>query len=87
MFHFFSDFGIVPEIEREVRKHYKGNLVLAQDFMVFNVKTDDIVVRMAVTPTHVLPIKERHMTLQPASTHRPPQMSRWLAEKQLFPKF
>jgi hypothetical protein len=50
----FCDFGITPEIEREVRKHYKGKLVPAQDFMVFNVTANDLVVRLAVTPTHVL---------------------------------
>jgi ribonuclease Z len=42
---------------------------------------------MAVTPTHVWPNKERHDAFRAASRMKRPQMSRWLAEKQLFPKF
>ena len=75
------------EIEREVRKHYQGPLALAQDLMVFNVTAGGIRVRMAVTASHVWPNKERHDAFRSASRMKRPQMSRWLADKQLFPKF
>jgi ribonuclease Z len=68
-----------------VRKHYKGKLALAQDSMVFNVTANDIVVRMAVTPTHVLRTKERHMApLQPPGACKCPPGSR---KSSCFPKF
>lgn len=87
LYHFFNDFDTVFEMEREVRKHYQGPLALAQDLMVFNVTADDIQVRLAVTPTHVWPNKERHDAFRAASRKPRPQMSRWLADTQLFPKF
>lgn len=87
LYHFFNDFDTVLEIEREVRKHYQGPLALAQDLMVFNVTADAIRVRMAVTPDHVWPNKERHDAFRVAPRMKRPQMSRWLADKQLFPKF
>jgi ribonuclease Z len=77
------------EIEREIRKHYDGPLALAQDLMVFNVTPDNVRVRLAVTPTHVWPNKERHddgFRVAPR-TKAGPKMSRWLADTQLFPKF
>ena len=88
-YHFFNDFDTGVEIEREIRRHYDGPLALAQDLMVFNVMPDDVCVRMAVTATHVWPNKERHddgFRVAPR-TKRGPKMSRWLADKQLFPKF
>ena len=88
VYHFFNDFDTGAEIEREVRKHYHGPLALAQDLMVFNVTPDDVRVRLAVTATHVWPNKERHARLsRRAAQQAGPQMSRWLADKQLFPKF
>jgi ribonuclease Z len=87
LYHFFNDFDTAPEIEREVRKHYQGALALARDLMVFNVTPDQIRVRMAVTPDHVWPNKERHDAFRAAPRSKRAQMSRWLADKQLFPKF
>jgi ribonuclease Z len=87
LYHFFNDFDTAFEIERDVRKHYQGPLALAQDLMVFNVTARDIRVRMAVTPTHVWPNKERHDAFRSAPRRKRPEMSRWLADKQLFPKF
>ena len=89
LFHFFNDFDTSMEIEREVRKHYDGPLVLTQDLMVFNVTPDHICFRMAVTPAHVWPNTAHHgdgFRVAPRTRSRP-TMSRWLAEKQLFPKF
>ena len=89
VYHFFNDFDTRAEIEREIRKHYAGPLALAQDLMVFNVTPNDIRVRLAVTATHVWPNKERHdagFRVAPR-TRSGPRMSRWLADKQLFPKF
>jgi ribonuclease Z len=86
VFHFFNDFDTAPEIEREIRKHYQGPLALAQDLMVFNVTRDHIRTRLAITPTLVWPNKERHDQFREASRKERPAMSRWLTEKQLFPK-
>jgi ribonuclease Z len=87
LYHFFNDFDTVSEIERDVRKHYQGPLALAQDLMVFNVTAQDVSVRMAVTPTHVWPNKERHEAFRSTPRRKRLEMSRWLADKQLFPKF
>jgi len=89
VYHFFNDFDTAREIEREIRQHYDGPLALAQDLMVFNVTPDNIRVRLAVTATHVWPNKARHeVGFRAAPRNKPrPRMSRWLADKQLFPKF
>ena len=88
VYHFFNDFNTGTEIEREIRKHYDGPLALAQDLMVFNVTPGDVRVRLAVTATHVWPNKEHHDGFRAAPrTKKGPTMSRWLADKQLFPKF
>jgi ribonuclease Z len=86
--HFFNDFDTRGEIEREIRKHYGGPLALAQDLMVFNVTPDTIRVRMAVAATHVWPNHAERDGFRTAPRNRPVcQMSRWLADQQLFPKF
>jgi len=87
VYHFFNDFDTGAEIEREIRNHYDGPLVLAQDLMVFNVTPSAIRVRMAVTPTHVWPNKTHHGAgFQVAARTRPrATMSRWLADMRLFP--
>jgi ribonuclease Z len=87
IYHFFNDFDTAFEIERDVRRAYQGPLSLAQDLMVFNVTPRDITVRLAVTPDHVWPNKERHQAFRAGSRKQRLQMSRWLADKQLFPKF
>jgi ribonuclease Z len=86
-YHFFNDFDTGPEVERDIRKNYDGPLALAQDLMVFNVTREKITTRLAVTPTLVWPNKERHDEFRAAARARKPTMSRWLADKQLFPKF
>ncbi len=86
-FHFFNDFDTALEIERDIRTHYSGKLALSRDLMVFNVTTEDIVVRMAVTADHVWPNKEQHDGFGSARREERIQMSRWLADKQIFPKF
>jgi ribonuclease Z len=87
VYHFFNDFDTAFEIERDVRKHYGGPLSLAQDLMVFNVTPDDIRVRLAVTPDHVWPNKDKHDAFRSGSRHKKLEMSRWLADTQIFPKF
>jgi ribonuclease Z len=87
VFHFFNDFDTAPEIERDIRKHYQGPLALAQDLMVFNVTRGTIRTRLAIAPTLVWPNKERHDQFREAPRKKRPIMSRWLADKQLFPKF
>jgi ribonuclease Z len=87
IYHFFNDFDTAFEIERDVRKTYQGPLSLAQDLIVFNVTKDEISVRLAVTPDHVWPNKQRHDAFRSGSRKQKLQMSRWLADTQLFPKF
>ena len=86
-FHFFNDFDTAPEMEAAIRTHYKGPLALAKDMMVFNVTKEKIVTRMAVTSSHVWPNKEQHDAFRKAPVGKPMVMSRWLADKQVFPKF
>ena len=86
-FHFFNDFDLMAEMEAAVRTHYKGPLTLAQDLMVFNVTKDEIVTRMAITADHVWPNKAKHEGWGSAPRGERMHMSRWLADKQIFPKF
>jgi ribonuclease Z len=86
-FHFFNDFDTAGEMETEIRKHYKGPLALAKDLMVFNVTKERIVTRMAVTSSHVWPNKEHHDDFRKAERKERMKMSKWLSEKQVFPKF
>ena len=87
IYHFFNDFDTAPEMVAEVRKHYTGRLVLATDFLVVNVTKDQIVTRQAVVSDHVWPNKSEHEGF--ATAERKPRMvmSKWLSEKQIFPKF
>jgi ribonuclease Z len=88
VFHFFHDFDTGAEVEREIRRHYDGPLALAQDLMVFNVTPDEIHVRLAVTATHVWPNKVHDESIRTAPRNlKRATISRWLADKQLFPKF
>jgi ribonuclease Z len=70
-----------------IRTHYKGPLILAKDMMVFNVSKREILTRMAVTSSDVWPNKENREGFKNAARKERMQMSRWLADKQLFPKF
>jgi ribonuclease Z len=88
VYHFFNDFDTGGEIEREIRKHYDGPLALAQDLMVFNVTTEGVRVRMAITALHVWPNKKHHddgFCVAPR-IKKGLEMSRWLADQQLFSK-
>lgn len=88
VFHFFNDFDTAPEMEADLRRHYKGPLVLAKDLMVFNVTKERIVTRMAATSRHVWPNKKHHDEgLRTAPRKERMQMSHWLADRQIFPKF
>lgn len=86
--HYFPNTEQLAANEMRVIALGTGNpLALAHDLMVFNV-TDDVRVRLAITPTHVWPNKERHDGFRVAPRNKlGPRMSRWLADKQLFPKF
>jgi len=89
-FHFFNDFDTAPEMMEALRTHYKGPLALAKDMMVFNVTEEQIVTRMAVTSRDVWPNKAHHADvdgLKRAERKERMKMSRWLADRQLFPKF
>jgi ribonuclease Z len=85
-FHFFNDFDMVSEMEREIRKHYQGELSLATDLMVWNVTREKIRTRMAAVSDHVWPNKARHQEFGTAERKPRMQMSGWLKEKEAFPK-
>jgi ribonuclease Z len=55
--------------------------------MVFNVTREKILTRMAVTASHVWPNKELHEGFKSAPVGKRMEMSRWLADRQLYPKF
>ena len=86
-FHFLHDFDTAGEMEAGIRTHYKGPLALAKDLMVINVTKERILTRMAVCSTHVWPNKEHHDSFKTAPRKERMHMSRWLADKQVFPKF
>ena len=86
-FHFFNDFDTAAEMEREIRTEYSGPLALAKDLMVFNVTHEKIITRMTVTADSVWPNKTHHEEFRSAERKERMKMSRWLADKQIFPKF
>jgi ribonuclease Z len=87
LYHHFNDFDTADEITTAVRRHYEGSFVLARDLMVFNVTRDAIVTRMAVTADHVWPNTENHEAFRSAPRAARPVMSKWLSDRQIFPKF
>jgi ribonuclease Z len=46
--HFQNDFDTAILVESEIRKHYRGPLSLATDFMVWNITKDSLTTRLAV---------------------------------------
>ncbi len=54
-YHVFNDFDTLPTIMKEIRSTYDGPVVVAVDYMVFNVTRDDIRVRMAVIDEDIWP--------------------------------
>lgn len=47
-YHFFKDFDTTAEVNDRIRTTYNGPLSLAEDFMVWNITDEEILVRMAV---------------------------------------
>ena len=87
IFHFFNDFDTAPEMQDKVREHYLGPLAMATDFMVVNVTKDNIVTRMTEFSEHVWPNKTKHKGFGAAKREKMTELSPWLKEAQLFPKF
>lgn len=54
-FHFYNDHDTLPVMLSEVRKTYKGPLVMATDYMVLNVTKKNIKVRMAAIDQEIWP--------------------------------
>jgi len=54
-YHFQNDFDTAPEVLARVRRTYDGPLALAQDYMVFNVTSDDVTVRMSAVDEDIWP--------------------------------
>lgn len=86
IFHFFNDFDTAPEMQDKVRKHYKGPLAMATDFMVVNITKERIITRMTEFSDHVWPNKAKHSGFGEAERKPMKKMSSWLEDAQLFPK-
>jgi ribonuclease Z len=71
-YHFYNDFDTEPEVRQRVRQTYDGPLVLAVDYMVFNVTQDAIRVRMSAHDEEIWPSP----ALKPKN---PPDMSQSVA--------
>ena len=54
-YHVFNDFDTQPLILEDIRSTYSGPVVLATDYMVFNVTKEEIRVRMAVVDQDIWP--------------------------------
>lgn len=54
-YHTFNDFDVAPGVIGGIRETYDGPLTLADDLMVWNVNTDEIVVREVVASDSPLP--------------------------------
>ena len=87
IFHFFNDFDTAPEMQDKVREHYDGPLAMATDFMVVNITKEAIVTRMTEFSDHVWPNKAKHSGFGKAKRKKMTELSSWLKEAQLFPKF
>jgi len=55
-YHFYNDHDTLPAQLEDVRKTYDGPIVMATDYMVFNVTKDDIKVRMAAIDEEIWPL-------------------------------
>ncbi len=87
VFHFFNDFDTAPEMDAAIRQHYSGRLALATDFLVVNVTKDEIITRDAIVTDHAWPNKSKHDGFGEAKRTTRPEMSKFLSERQVFPKF
>ncbi len=77
-FHFFNDFDTQPNVLREIRQTYDGELALAVDYMVFNVTKDDIKVRMAVVDENTWPQPSTIPLVPPDPSLQRTQLSKFL---------
>lgn len=82
-YHFFNDFDTRPDVESGIRNRYDGPLRLAQDLMVFNVRPQQLISRMAVAPSNVWPSKSRLADFAKAERGQSRRVSDWLASKRL----
>ena len=93
-YHFFNDWDTTHDVWDELRSTYQGPLILANDYMVFNVTKEYVKARMAVAPEDVWPPEsaaeaaERPEVMQfggrGVKSHREiVEMSDWLREGDL----
>jgi ribonuclease Z len=55
-YHFYNDHDTMPAQLEDVRKTYDGPMVMAKDYMVFNITKDNIRVRMAAIDEDIWPL-------------------------------
>jgi len=73
-YHFFKDFDTTAGVNDRIRTTYDGPLSLAEDFMVWNITSDEIRVRMAI-------VEEATWAPPLAGAAKPP---RGVADKRVF---
>lgn len=77
-FHFNNDFDTVIELSDEIRESYDGDLALADDLMVINLRPGEHRVRMAVASSRTWPNKDDHSGFENAERGDRAAMSDWL---------
>lgn len=76
-YHTFADFNVAPGIIGGIRESYDGPLTLADDLLVWNVKSDDITVREVIASDSPLPAPPPEPAGPPNPEERT-KMSDWL---------
>jgi ribonuclease Z len=76
-YHMFNDFDTAPETIGAIRQTYDGPLTLADDLLVWNVRSNGVEVRQAVGPDDARPAKPPTPAGPPDPTERTPR-SEWL---------
>ena len=69
-YHFFNDFNTATNVYERIRATYKGELSLAEDFMVWNITKDKIRTRMAVADDHTWAPRLAQKALVPGKNDR-----------------
>lgn len=77
-FHFNNDFDTGLEVAAEIRESYDGDLALADDLMVVNLRPEGHRVRMATVSTRTWPNKDDHQGFEEAERGERATMAEWL---------
>ena len=76
-YHTFNDFNTAPDIINGIRQSYDGPLTLADDLLVWNIKTDKILTRRVIGTDEPLPAAPPSPAGPPDPSERT-ELSDWL---------